>query len=751
MLMVSAFVVGLGTLLVPGAALAHEAPAFARAAHAPPLQGTALAHERRLRAVETAVLGADHAAEHARLRSYERSPYWRAQMRKAARRTKAAARARARLMAGEPLDRTGRWTDQFDIPVFAINSIVLPTGKVLWFAYPYNPDQGDRNLSNYANAWLWDPAKGTGSDSFKQVDPPLDPATGKPVNIWCAGNSLLADGQVLVTGGNLKYLVPGGTSYEGLNKVYTFDPFTETWTHQVDDMNHGRWYPSQLLLPDGRTFIMGGLDEFGAANKNEDLELFNPPATRGGQGSISFLGPEGVLDDAGMPARGDYYPHLFWMPSGRGLVAGPYTNDSWWFDVPANPATFGTTSWSEIPNFGNSRVWGTAVLVPGGTGGSHQVVQLGGSEAPITGDDPATNTAEVFDEGTSQWTRHGTGDTFVLNEARSHANTVLLPDATMVTVGGGVGSTSGPSDSGAPGQWAANTAQKQLELWDPATSRWRLGPPQREFRTYHSTAVLLPDARVVSAGDDYNGRFGDRLDFTHDSAEIYEPPYLFDGDSPAPRPDLVSAPQAIQPGQSFDIGTDPAKPAATRAVLMAPGATTHAVDMNQRYVRLTVTGQAADRLTVTAPPSVNVAPPGYYMLFVLDADGTPSCAAFLRVVPPGTPGGGTTAGRCPVAASPPATPPPAITPPSTTQPPIGKKALPRKPKVTAKLTRRSGRLRIRITLGRSSRARVRVRIVMRDRRRHTVRKITATLRTGRTTTLKTHVPRRVRSIRASVL
>jgi hypothetical protein len=723
-------------------ASAHDASASAQVSDAPALHGRALVDERRLRAVETAVLGADHAAEHARRRAYERSPHWQRQMRRAARRAQAFARRHARLTATDPLDRTGRWTEQFDIPVFAINSIVLPTGKVLWFAYPKNPDRpgGPRDE---ANAYLWDPSRGTGPSSFRRVDPPIDPATGKPVNIWCAGNSLLADGQVLVTGGNLKYLEPGVNQYEGLDHVYTFDPFSETWTRQPN-MNHGRWYPSQMLMPDGRTFIMGGLDEtgtLGANTKNRDLELFTPPVQRGGQGAISFLGPEGVLDTPGNPPRGDYYPHLFWMPSGRGLVAGPYTTDSWWLNPPGNPSAL---SWTDIGNFSQSRVWGTAVLVPGGPDGSHQVVQLGGSEAPITGDDPATASAEVFDEATSSWTRRNPGDIFALNQPRSHANTVLLPDGTMVEVGGGLGSVSpGAGPNGAPGQWAATDAQKQIELWDPATRRWRLGPAQREFRTYHSTAVLLPDARVVSAGDDYNGRFGDDRDFTHDSAEIYEPPYLFDGNALAPRPELTAAPREIAPGQSFDIGADPSRPAPAKAVLMGPGAATHAVDMNQRYVPLEVTGQGPGRLGVKAPPSLSVALPGYYMLFVLDAGGTPSCAAWLRVVP-GGPGGGTTSGACPVATPPPATPPPGANPPAATRPTA------KKPRVRVRLVRRSGKRLVRVTVSRWTKARVRVRIVLRDRRRHTVRRFTVSVRTGRSTTLKARVPARVRSVRASV-
>jgi Galactose oxidase-like, Early set domain len=735
---------------LPVTASAHDVPHAAHAVKVPPLEGAALTHERRLRAIETAVLGADHAAEHARLRRYERSPYWRVQLRRAARRANSVARRNARLTAADPLDRTGRWTDQFDIPVFAINTIVLPTGKILFFAYPNNPDRpgGPRDE---ANAYLWDPSQGEGAGSFTRIDPPIDPATGKPVNIWCAGNSLLASGEVLVTGGNLHYPATSPIGkYQGLNHVYTFDPFTETWKQQPD-MAHGRWYPSQLLMPDGRTFIMGGLDENGV--ETEDLEMFTPAAARGGQGTISLVGRTGD-PGSGLPPTGNYYPHLFWMPRGHGLVAGPYTNDSWWFQPFGNPAAF---HWSEIPNFDQARVWGTAVMVPDETDVSHEVVQLGGSDLPAANaagspDALATNTATLFDDDNpgAGWAHKAAGQEFALNEPRSHANTVLLPDATMVEVGGGWGTTDNTTDSGAPGQWAADAIQKNVELWDPTTRKWRLGPAQREYRTYHSTAVLLPDGRLLSAGDDYNGRFPDDRNFTQDSAEIYEPPYLFDGDSLAPRPDLVSAPTSIQPGQGFDIGTDPAKPAAAKAVLMAPGAATHAVDMNQRHVPLEVTGTAAGRLSVKAPASLDVAPPGYYMLFVLDAGGTPSCAAFVRLVAGGA-GGGTTSGRCATTSTPPGTTPPGTTPPTNPPPPVTTTTLPRRPKLTAKLVRRSGRLHVRITLGRSSRARVKVRIAMRDRRRHTVRRLTVTLRTGRTTTLNARVPKRVRSIRASVL
>ena len=289
--------------------------------------------ERRLRAFEAATIGPSHAADHARLRTLIRSG-------RDARLPRRSVRALARASVNGPADQVGRWGAQFDIPVFAINAVMLPTGKVLFFAYP-NPPGAAAGPSHVAHAYLWDPSQGTGSGAFEQVDPPIDPRTGEPANIWCGGASLLADGRVLVTGGNLSYpQETGGRPFTGLKQVYTFNPYNETWTRQPD-MRLGRWYPSQLLMADGRTLIMGGQDDDpndnGDGKKNDDLEIFTPSPDLDGVGTIELLGPAGVLGNAGMPPVGDLYPHMFWMPNGRGLVAGPWTVDSWSFAAPGNP------------------------------------------------------------------------------------------------------------------------------------------------------------------------------------------------------------------------------------------------------------------------------------------------------------------------------------------------------------------------------------------------------------------------------
>ena len=220
-----------------------------------------------------------------------------------------------------------------------------------------------------------------------------------------------------------------------------------------------------------------------------------------------------------------------------------------------------------------------------------------------------------------------------LNLQRSYPNTVLLPDRSMVTVGG----------DDKVEQWPNPAPEKAVELYDPVTGTWQTGPSQVEKRAYHSTAVLLPDGRVLSTGDDLNPT----SDGTHqtsspnDTGEIYSPPYLFQG----PRPVISSAPDAVDWNVPFGVGT---ASDIDDAVLIAPAATTHANDMNQRLVPLQVVSQQTGGYTLESPPSGNVAPPGWYMLFLLD-DGVPSVAKWVLLeatapdvpaVPPDSPAPG---------------------------------------------------------------------------------------------------------------
>ena len=165
---------------------------------------------------------------------------------------------------------------------------------------------------------------------------------------------------MLVTGGNLDYAAGRpGDDWKGLNRVYTFNPFNETWTEQPS-MPRGRWYPSQVLQPDGRDGDHERLDETGTPAKNKEIELFTPSPDMNGVGQITTIATRGGSG----PPEGELYPRNFLMPSGRTLVAGPDPADSW-YSTRIGPAPGNTFSWGEPPTSptrgcGAPRCWSRA-------------------------------------------------------------------------------------------------------------------------------------------------------------------------------------------------------------------------------------------------------------------------------------------------------------------------------------------------------------------------------------------------------
>ena len=150
-------------------------------------------------------------------------------------------------------------------------------------------------------------------------------------------------------------------------------------------------------------------------------------------------------------------------------------------------------------------------------------------------------------------------------------------------------------------------------------------------RQYHSTALLLPDGRVLSSGGGICGAC-DSQGYLAKNAEVFSPPYLFQKDGSgalATRPTITSAPGSVAYNTAFTINT-PAASSIGKVALVRLGAVTHSVNMEQRYVPLSFTAGSGN-LTATAPLNANIAPPGYYMLFVIGTDGVPSVANMVRV------------------------------------------------------------------------------------------------------------------------
>jgi hypothetical protein len=194
---------------------------------------------------------------------------------------------------------------------------------------------------------------------------------------------------------------------------------------------------------------------------------------------------------------------------------------------------------------------------------------------------------------------------------------LIMPDGKVLVLGG---STTDPRYSAGMDRDAVLVPEE----FDPVRNEWKSLPASPIVpRVYHSVALLLPDGRVWTAGSNHDSDLGDTARELR--IELFEPWY-FD----KVRPEITVLPDSIGYGQTFTVATRQADSIIRIAVIRA-GSTTHGFNSDQRYVGLRFVNRGMDRLSVIAPPNGNIAPPGYYMLFLIDRNGVPSKAKFLRV------------------------------------------------------------------------------------------------------------------------
>jgi hypothetical protein len=410
-------------------------------------------------------------------------------------------------------------------------------------------------------------------------DPRLwDPSNGSIVAATKVGYNIFCSGLTLLADGRL--FVGGGhiSNSVGLNHASRYDGVTNTWSREPD-MNAGRWYPTTTTLADGSVLVVSG---------DIDTTVHANP--------LPQVWTNGVWRDLSTAQlQISLYPFMLLAPNGKVFNAGPQQT-SRWLD------TAGTGAWTNgPPSAGGFRSYGSAVMYEPG-----KVLIVGGN-------DPPRATAEKIDLNlpAPTWQPAGT-----MASARRQLNATVLPDGAVLVTGG----------SSAAGFNTASGAVFTAELWNPAAlaeSAFTTLASATRYRGYHSIALLLPDGRVLSSGGD-----------NEPNAEVFSPPYLFKG----PRPAVTSAPSDIGYGSSFFVQTPDA--ALTKSVtIVRLSAVTHAFNMNQRFLRLAFS-QATGGLTVTAPAAGEVAPPGHYMLFLLNAAGVPSIARIVRLSNDAVPGGG---------------------------------------------------------------------------------------------------------------
>jgi len=198
---------------------------------------------------------------------------------------------------------------------------------------------------------------------------------------------------------------------------------------------------------------------------------------------------------------------------------------------------------------------------------------------------------------------------------RHNANTVILPDGSLFTVGGNTQS----SNYGG----TLFSAELYSKSGDDPSGVWTEVAPNTIAAAYHSSALLLPNGTVMLSQDDKNKT--EEAAANH-KVQIYSPPYLFKGARP-----MMGAPNTATRGQSIAITATPAASRTiAKAVLVAPGSVTHGNDMHQRFINLPITVSGTS-VTAQVPASTSLVPPGYYMLFVVDSAGVPSIAKFMRI------------------------------------------------------------------------------------------------------------------------
>ncbi|GLW31142.1 galactose oxidase-like domain-containing protein [Actinoplanes regularis] len=469
--------------------------------------------------------------------------------------------------------RSGSWSPVVDTPVVPVFQAVLPNGKVLiWDSVGDNAAETYPDHS-FTRAMVWNPADNT----YKRVD-----LQGS--NLFCAGFAHLGNGNILVAGGN------ANAALDGTVRTYVFDWRTETWT-RGNDMAAARWYPSVAETANGEEVIIGGGPATAEVYQTDGAIRALNGFTQYSARIYPFLGSR---PDTQLGLFGPYDAGYTINTAGDGVITATSTRDG----LAREYGSFATY------NIGKS-------LVVGGG----KTTEEGITNVP-------TRTAVVVDSKTGQ--NLSVASTGSMATGRRQLNATLLADGSVLATGGMTSAaTSDLVD--------LNHAATAAERWDPVTGRWTLLASASRIRQYHSTASLLPDGRVMTGGGGICGACMD-AGYLEKNIEYFTPPYLYKQDGSgqlAARPVVSAAPAGIDINTKFTISS-PQAANIGKVALVGLSDVTHGVDQGQRYVPLTFSASGTT-LTVTGPPTGGVAPPGFYMLFVVDADGVPSVAKIVQV------------------------------------------------------------------------------------------------------------------------
>ncbi|MEV6599885.1 discoidin domain-containing protein [Actinoplanes sp. NPDC051346] len=481
--------------------------------------------------------------------------------------------------SGSAAPTRGIWSAPVGFPLVPVAAAQLPNGKILtWSAFARDTFAG-----------------GSGRTVTATYDPSTGVVTQRTVtetghDMFCPGISVLPDGRLVVTGGN------------DSAKTSLYNPATDAWT-TGPAMTTARGYQSSTTLSDGRVFTIGGSwsgpvgGTGGTPHKAGEVY-----STAAGWTALPGARAEPMLTADANP-NGDYrkdnHAWLFAWSAGTVLQAGPSRAMNWYSTTGTGGTTPAGTRADDVDAMN-----GNAVMYDAG-----KILTVGGATS-YENVNASTSAYALTISGTTVAARR----TSSMANARSFANSVVLPDGKVVVFGG----------QNFPVPFSDNTAVLSAEMWNPATESFTTLASSAIPRTYHSVATLMPDARVFTGGGGLCGGCGTN----HFDSEIFTPPNLLNPDgTPASRPVITTAPATAANGTSITVATNRA---VSSFAIVRMGTATHSVNTDQRRLALAPTAVTGGyRLTI--PADRGVALPGYWMLFAMDAQGVPSIAKTIRI------------------------------------------------------------------------------------------------------------------------
>ncbi len=502
--------------------------------------------------------------------------------------------------AGPNAGTAGYFDQQVAWPFIGLHEILLPDGRVL--NYGTDADATGHVRQDTFRYDIWDPKLGTSSAAHRLLPNVTN------TDIFCSFQVMdWQTGEVLITGGDSGSATRNNA---GVNATTIFSPAANA-IRSAGMMEYPRWYASVVQMPNGDMVTLGGYINRVAATIVP--EVYNSTANANwsapAQKALGWTSPHwrtlaNATSDAafGLTQGGWFYPKAWVTPRGDLFLIA---NTGSMYSI--NPAAPGSTTKLVGVADRGSLTMPTVMYAPG---------KLLSLRLILGGANPTRATAQLIDINASQPVITRSAD---LDQVRAWATATVLADGRVAVTGG----STVPNVIRSP-----SIVDLTTQIWDPATGVWTPAAVAQQPRLYHSIAMLLPDATVLT------GSGGSPGPLQQNNAEIYYPPYLYlqDGSGqPAPRPTLASAPTDLTVGQTITATVGPTD-VIGRVTLVRAGSVTHSTNIDQRFIDTPFT-QSGSTLTITPPTDANVFVPGYYLLFAFQ-NGAPSVAKIIHVIPP---------------------------------------------------------------------------------------------------------------------